>query len=320
MGDAGAAIVRMRTSASDAAKITERVTAEAAAGADAIRQAIEGVEQIRAETDQVVRAIGELVAQVVQISAVVEVIEAVADQTKLLALNASILAASVGEAGAGFAVVASSIKELAARTRGSTEEIVQMIRAAERAASGARGASGRIAQAVSEGVSRSLVAERALQSILDGVRTAREVTAQMAPAAEEQSRGADAVMTAMGGVATSVEVIAQAANEQADELRRIHRNMERLREVAQRVRARSGEQQAAARRVAQTVEGAATRIALVERAHAEQSGANEQLQVLVRTIAMVTERYRGVAKTLEQSAADLSGGASRLLERTRQLE
>jgi methyl-accepting chemotaxis protein len=75
-------------------------------------------------TDYIVNSLSESAARIGQ---VVELINDIAEQTNLLALNATIEAARAGEAGKGFAVVASEVKNLAGQTGKATEEIGQHI-------------------------------------------------------------------------------------------------------------------------------------------------------------------------------------------------
>ena len=73
--------------------------------------------------------INRLSASSVEIDSVVKVITSIAEQTNLLALNATIEAARAGEAGKGFAVVASEVKDLAQETARATDGIISQISA-----------------------------------------------------------------------------------------------------------------------------------------------------------------------------------------------
>nr|WP_321445374.1 cache domain-containing protein [uncultured Cohaesibacter sp.] len=97
-----------------------------------MQQAVRSKEVVAIATEDA-RISNEKVAQLDvssrKIGEVVSLIQAIAEQTNLLALNATIEAARAGEAGKGFAVVASEVKELATQTSKATEEISSLITA-----------------------------------------------------------------------------------------------------------------------------------------------------------------------------------------------
>ena len=79
------------------------------------------------KAEQTSETVGSLKTSAEKIGAIVTLIQEIAEQTNLLALNATIEAARAGEAGKGFAVVASEVKNLANQTAKATEEIGQQI-------------------------------------------------------------------------------------------------------------------------------------------------------------------------------------------------
>src|SRR5205823_12926668 len=104
-------IAEVEANAAKSYDVALSVADAAESGMKAVRETIEGMEQIRHAVTQSNSVIARLGDRSVAIGKILNVIDDVAEQTNLLALNAAILAAQAGEYGKGFSVVAAEIRE-----------------------------------------------------------------------------------------------------------------------------------------------------------------------------------------------------------------
>ena len=97
-------------------------------GGEAVRRTIDGMNTIRETIQETSKRIKRLGESSQEIGNIVELINDIAEQTNILALNASIQASMAGEAGRGFAVVADEVQRLAERAANATKQIEVLVR------------------------------------------------------------------------------------------------------------------------------------------------------------------------------------------------
>ena len=160
-----------------------------------------------------------------KVAVIVETVRQLADQSRLLALNASIEAARAGEHGRGFAVVAEEVRKLAEESNAATESVDELLSDIEKAAQQAIGAARSGVESVARGKETAGRTEQALRAIAQAGEAVHGSAESIAEAAD---RSRDVGQRIGGGVEDVAQSIAEVATS-ADEVSSL---ANRLRELA----------------------------------------------------------------------------------------
>ena len=210
--DAGQSALEMARSMSEvsgnatqSARVARQSLAAAEKGTQAVEDSIKGMNEIRNQIQETSKRIKRLGESSQEIGEIVELISDITEQTNVLALNAAIQAASAGDAGRGFTVVAEEVQRLAERSAEATKQIAAIVKTIQTDTQDAVSAMEQSTQGVVEGAKLSDAAGQALTEIGQVSRNLSDLIENISTSTQDQARSATDVAKLMQGILSVTE-------------------------------------------------------------------------------------------------------------------
>lgn len=190
-------ILQVSSNAAQASQVAQRSLEAANQGSQAVQNTISGMNDIRTQIQETSKRIKRLGESSQEISEIVELISDITEQTNILALNAAIQAASAGEAGRGFTVVAEEVQRLAERSSEATKQISAIVKTIQTDTHGAVAAMEKSTEGVVEGARVADAAGKALTEIESVTNNLAHLIQSISAATNVQTESATTVANNM---------------------------------------------------------------------------------------------------------------------------
>ena len=232
----------VRANSERGAAASGSVRDQAQQGLTSMAATMQAMQEIVRSNDESFASINRLSRYSVRVGEFLNVIQEVVEQTNLLSLNASIIAAQAGERGKAFAVVAEEVRSLAHRTSASTKEIEELVRNIQNETAAVQRSVSLGRDKVTEGAKISSLAHDALATIDKSAEEASRMVAHIAIETAEQSVGIQRITEESEKNLERVLQITIATEQQQEGTNLILKNLEHMRELAHRINSSAQEQ------------------------------------------------------------------------------
>lgn len=210
------------------AEIAERSIASSESTREAITQGIEAMRSIREEVEGIARNILDLSQKNIQIGEIVQTVNAIAEQSNLLAVNASIEAAKAGEQGKGFSVVASEVKALAGQSKDATNQIRAILSEVQKSSNAA-------VMVTEQGVKRVEEGSSLIEELGEAIAESSQVIEESADAAKQISMTANQQLAGLKQIEDAIKGMELATKSNASSFQQLERAAEQVKSVSDRM-------------------------------------------------------------------------------------
>jgi twitching motility protein PilJ len=221
-------INNVSSQAQQSATVARQSLAAAQSGRKAVENTIGGMNAMREQIQETSKRIKRLGESSQEIGEITELISDITEQTNVLALNAAIQAASAGDAGRGFSVVAEEVQRLAERSGDATKQIAALVKAIQTDTQDAVAAMERSTQGVVESTRLSDAAGSALADIDRVTRELAELIERISTQASEEAKSANVVADNIQHIFAVTEQTGEGTRSTAQMVRELSRTAEEL--------------------------------------------------------------------------------------------
>lgn len=197
-------------------------------GSEAVNETVAGMELIRRRVEDIADNILVLSEHTQQIGEIIATVNNLADQSRMLALNASVEAARAGEEGKGFAVVAMEVRNLADQNRDATVQVREILGEIQRSTNSAVMVTEEGSKGVDSGQLQVNAAGESIKDLAKAIEDAALAAMQIAASTRQQTIGMDQLTNAM-------RTIKHATTETVSSTMQVEASVQRLRDAANRV-------------------------------------------------------------------------------------
>jgi methyl-accepting chemotaxis protein len=232
----------VRDNSERSAVASESVRTQAQHGLRSMAATMKAMQEISNSSDESFESINRLSTHSARVGEFLSVIQEVVEQTNLLSLNASIIAAQAGTRGRAFAVVAEEVRSLARRTSASTKEIEELVRNIQKETARVQRSVTQGKDKIKEGVKISGLANEALVVIDRSAEDAYRMVSSIAAETTEQAANIQRITEEAEKNLERVQQITIATEHQQLGSSQIVKNLEHMRELAHRINSSAQEQ------------------------------------------------------------------------------
>ncbi|NND65794.1 MAG: methyl-accepting chemotaxis protein [Gammaproteobacteria bacterium] len=229
ISDMAGSIEQVSQNANRSTQVAQQAVNLAGKGDEAVRRTMDGMGTIRNAIQETSKRIKRLGESSQEIGNIVELINDIAEQTNILALNASIQASMAGEAGRGFAVVADEVQRLAERSTNATKQIEVLVRTIQ---SDTNEAVVSMERSTADVVSGAMLAENAGKALSE-IAT---VSKQISELVKSISNSANAQAMAAADLTRNTGVLQEISSQTADNTSATTKAIGKLAKMAENLR------------------------------------------------------------------------------------